>query len=165
MEVIAKKVAEACNKAPDNLSIKALKQAIKEADIAIENLWKGIEQGQSVEMLTPRLNERMAEKETLENQLAIEKNKRIFLSEAQILSFLDFICKMPHDDINKRRAIINIFVHSIYLYDDHFTLIINASKRPISIENIPLDDIEAAFEGENTNKEGCSSMTTPAPPK
>ena len=164
MEVIAKKVAEACNKAPDNLSIKALKQAIKEADIAIENLWKGIEQGQSVEMLTPRLNERMAEKETLENQLAIEKNKRIILSEAQILSFLDFICKMPHDDINKRRAIINIFVHSIYLYDDHFTLIINASKRPISIENIPLGDIEAAFEGENTNMEGCSSMTTPAPP-
>ena len=164
MEVLAKKVAEACNKALDNLSIKALKQAIKEADIAIENLWKGIEQGQSVEMLTPRLNERIAEKETLENQLAIEKNKRIILSEAQILSFLDFICKMPHDDINKRRAIINIFVHSIYLYDDHFTLIINASKRPISIENIPLDDIEAAFEGENTNMEGCSSMTTPAPP-
>ena len=116
-------------------------------------------------MLTPRLKERMAEKETLENQLAIEKNKRIILSEAQILSFLDFICKMPHDDINKRRAIINIFVHSIYLYDDHFTLIINASKRPISIENIPLDDIEAAFEGENTNMEGCSSMTTPAPPR
>ena len=109
-------------------------------------------------------HERMAEKETLENQLAVEKNKRIILSEAQILSFLDFICKMPHDDINKRRAIINIFVHSIYLYDDHFTLIINASKRPISIENIPLDDIEAAFEGENTNMEGCSSMTTPAPP-
>ena len=71
---------------------------------------------------------------------------------------------MPHDDINKRRAIINIFVHSVYLYDDHFTLIVNASKRPISIENIPLDDIEAAFEGENNQMEGCSSMTTSAPP-
>ena len=71
---------------------------------------------------------------------------------------------MPFDDFNKRRAIINIFVKSIYLYDDHFTLIINASKKPLSIDNIPLDDIEEAFEGENTETEGCSSLMTPAPP-
>ena len=99
----------------------------------------------------------------METQLAIENNKKICLSEAQILAFLDYVCEMPLDDFNKRRAIINIFVHSIYLYDDHFTLIINASKKPLSIENIPLDDIEEAFEGENTETEGCSSMMTPAP--
>ena len=68
------------------------------------------------------------------------------------------------DDFNKRRALINIFVHSVYLYDDHFTLIVNASKKPLSIDNIPLNDIEEAFEGENEGKEGCSSMATPAPP-
>ena len=72
---------------------------------------------------------------------------------------------MPFDDFNKRKAIINIFVQSIYLYDDHFTLIINASKKPLSIDNIPLDDIETAFEGETGASEGCSSLNTPAPPK
>ena len=87
------------------------------------------------------------------------------LTEAQIYAFLDFICEMPMDDVNKRRALINIFVHSVYLYDDHFTIIINASKKPLSIDNIPLDEIEEAFEGENEGKEGRSSMTTPAPPK
>ena len=66
--------------------------------------------------------------------------------------------------VNKRRAIINIFVQSIYLYDDHFTLIINASKKPLSIDNIPLDDIETAFEGETGASEGCSSLNAPAPP-
>ena len=83
---------------------------------------------------------------------------------ADFLAFLDYVCEMPFDDFNKRRAIINIFVQSIYLYDDHFTLIINASKKPLSIDNIPLDDIEEAFEGENTETEGCSSLMTPAPP-
>ena len=78
--------------------------------------------------------------------------------------FLDYVCEMPADDVNKRRAVINIFVHSIYLYDDHFTLIINASKKPLSIDNIPLDDIETAFEGETGASEGCSSLSTPAPP-
>ena len=164
MKYIAQMVAAECNKSPDNLSIKELKKAIKEVDLAIENLWKGIEQGKSVEMLTERLNQRQAEKEELETQLAIENNKRINLSEAQILAFLDYICEMPMDDVKKRKAIINIFVHSVYLYDDHFTLIINASRKPLSIENIPLDDIEAAFEGENGDVGGCSSMMHPAPP-
>ena len=162
---IAKKVAEECAKSPDNLTAKALKKAIREADTAIENLWKAIEQGQAVEMLTERLNKRIAEKAELEAELAIEENKKITLTEAQILAFLDYVCEMPADDVNKRRAIINIFVHSIYLYDDHFTLIINASKKPLSIDNIPLDDIETAFEGETGASEGCSSLSTPAPPK
>lgn len=38
-----------------------IRQQIKDA--AIENLWKGIEQGQSVDMLTERLHKRQAEKE------------------------------------------------------------------------------------------------------
>ena len=73
---------------------------------------------------------------------------------AEIYAFLDFICEMPMDDVNKRRALINIFVHSVYLYDDYFTIIINASKNPLSIDNIPLDEIEEAFEGENEGKGG-----------
>lgn len=40
-----------------------IRQQIKDA--AIENLWKGIEQGQSVDMLTERLHKRQAEKEEL----------------------------------------------------------------------------------------------------
>ena len=79
-------------------------------------------------MLTERLNQRQAEKSELESQLAVENNKKISLSEAQILAFLDYVCEMPLDDFNKRQAIINIFVHSVYLYDDRFTLIINASN-------------------------------------
>ena len=115
-------------------------------------------------MLTERLNKRQAEKEALEEQLAIEQNKRICLSEVQILAFLDFVCDMPLDDVNKRRAIINILVHSVYLYDDHFTLIINASKKPVSIDNIPLEEIEEAFNSDKTYTEQCSTMTSPAPP-
>ena len=54
-----------------NISVKELRKAIKEADTAIENLWRGIELGQSVEMLTERINQRKAEKAELEEQLAI----------------------------------------------------------------------------------------------
>ena len=76
MQYIAKRVAEECNKSPDNLSVRELKKAIKEADTAIENLWKAIEQGQSVDMLTARLHQRQAEKESLETQLAIGDRRK-----------------------------------------------------------------------------------------
>ena len=164
IQFIAKKVAEECAKSPDNLTAKSLKKAIREADVAIENLWKAIEQGQAVDMLTERLNKRMAEKTELETQLAIEENKKITLTEAQVLAFLNYICEMPADDVSKRRAIINIFVHSIYLYDDHFTLIINASKNPLSIDNIPFEDIEDAFSSETGAVDTCSPMSTAFPP-
>ena len=87
------------------------------------------------------------------------------MTEPQIHAFLDYVCDMPIDDVNKRRAIINIFVHSIYLYDDYFTLIINASRKPLRIDNIPLDDIEAAFRGDTYTSAECSSMKLSAPPE
>ena len=58
-------------------------------------------------MLTEQLHKRLAKKAELEAQLAIEENKKISLTEAQILAFLDYVCEIPSDDVNKRRTIIN----------------------------------------------------------
>ena len=160
---IAQKVSEACNNSTDSVSVRELRKAIKAAETAIENLWNAIEQGQPFAMLSERLNQRQAEKAELEEQLAIENNKKIFLSEAQIMAFLNYICEMPMEDFKKRRAIINIFVYSVYLYDDHFTLIVNASRKPLHIENVPLADIESAFEG-GENIDSCSSIPEGVPP-
>ena len=62
-----------------------------------------------------------------------------------ILSFLDYLRLLSNDNEYKRRALINIFINAIYLYDRYFTLILNTGNRPISIENIPLDNIEETF--------------------
>lgn len=81
-----------------------------------------------------------------------------------ILSFLDYLRLLPNDNEYKRRALINIFINAVYLYDRYFTLILNAGNRPISIENIPLDDIEETFANDY---EGCSSnslLVADAPP-
>ena len=116
-------------------------------------------------MLTERINQRIAEKAQLEEQLAIKENKRIVLSEPQVRAFLDYVRKLPSEEINKRRAIINIFVHSIYLYDDRFTLIVNARKTPLRVENIPLDEIKSAFDEEGLSNASCSSLENDAPPQ
>lgn len=164
MQYIAKKVSDECSRNPDNMSIKYLKSSIKEIDDAIENMWISIEKGGDAVALAERINRRKAEKEELEEQLAIEQNKRVILTEAQVLAFLNYVCELPGNDMMKRRAIINIFVHSIYLYDDHLTLIINGSNKPVTVDDIPFDDIEAAFNGEKAAMEQCSHSSDIVPP-
>lgn len=133
-------------------------------DTAIENLWNSLERGENTEMITERINARTAEKEKLLIELAKEENKRTVLSEAQIAAFLDYVLKLPADDINKKRAIINIFVNAIYLYDDHLDIVFNASNQMMEAKNIPIDDIEAAFNGCSDTLHKCSSINNVAPP-
>ena len=114
--------------------------------------------------VSPKLHESIEHTLQQLDNTSVERYKKRKTIRRFIIAF-DFVCEMPLEDINKRRAIINILVHSVYLYDDHFTLIINASKKPMSIDNIPLEEIEEAFSSDKTYNEQCSTMTLPAPPE
>ena len=64
------------------------------------------------------------------------------------------------DDDNNRRGLVNIFLRAIYLKDDRFTLILNGGNKPTVIDDILLDEIEAALE----ESAECSSLVAGAPP-
>ena len=165
MAFIARKVVEECSRDPENITIKTLKRSIQDANNAIENLLIAIESGQAVEALSGRLIRRQAEKADLEAQLAAEKNKVLLLTEPQVYAFLDYVRSLPSDDIVKRRAIINIFVNAVYLYDDYLTLVINASKSPVSEKDIPLGGIEETLDESTAMGYSCSAQSLEAPPK
>lgn len=160
IEKIAASVAAACEKDYDNSAVKRLKAALKEADGAIENLWKALEVGQSVEMITGRIEKRKKEKEELEAQIAIEQNKQVVFTAPQIHAFLYALKKGNVNDTNNRRGIINIFLRAVYLWDDKLTIILNGGDKPVSIDDILLDEIEA----DNAEFE-CSRMVADAPPQ
>ena len=159
IENIATAVAAACEADYDSSAVKRLKSALKEANIAIENLWKALEQGQAVDMITERIEKRKHEKEDLQTQVAIEMNKQIVFTAPQIRTFLCSLKKGNVNDINNRRGIINIFLRAIYLFDDRLTLILNGGDKPIVIDDILLDDIEASNE-----EYLSSSLVADAPP-
>ncbi len=161
---IAKAVADICKADMDSAPIKRLKDSIREIDVAIENLWKALEHGQSVDMITERIDKRKQEKATLEDQLALEMAKEFILTEPQVIAFLQKL-KNSKDDIRRRRSIINIFVSAIYLWDDKFRMVLNGSDKQIVIDDILLDDINEHFDGLNSELEGCSQLVADAPPK
>lgn len=158
IENIATSVAAACEADYDSSAAKRLKTALREADAAIENLWKALEKGQSVEKITERIEKREQEKKDLQAQIAIEMNRQIVLTAPQIRAFLHSLKKGNVNDIDNRRGIINIFLRAVYLWDDRFTLILNGGDKPITIDDIPLDEIEAS------NEEYLSSLLVAGTP-
>ena len=101
-----------------------------------------MEKGQSPERITKRIQQREAEKEALEKQLAKEKRKQPTLQLEHILAFLNYPRDLPGTDKVKRKTLITIFVNSVYLYDDYFTIIFNGGNATLRAENIPLESIE-----------------------
>jgi len=164
IEKISKAVEAACKSDNDYSAIKRLKAAIKEADNAIENLWKALESGQAVEMITERIAKRKQEKEDLEAELAIEMGKEVNFTASQIEAFLNSLKKGNVNDPNIRRGLINIFIRAIYLYDDKMTLIMNGGDRPITIDDILLEEVEEHLERSVSQSIGCSPLVADAPP-
>jgi len=159
IEKLAMSVAAACEADYDSSAVKRLRAAIVEADGAIENLWKALEKGQEVEMITERIKKRENERNELNEQIAIEMSREITFTEPQVKAFLHSLKKGSITDEQNRRGIINIFLQAIYLKDDSFTLMLNGGSKPIVIDDILLDDIESA-----NDEYECSLMVAEAPP-
>lgn len=157
---IVQAVSEVCKADYDSSATKRMKEAIRKTDQAIENLWKALEAGQSVDMITERIEKRKQEKEELQTQLAIETGKEVVFTASQIEAFLYSLQKGNFQDENNRRGIINIFLQAVYLWDDKMTLILNGGDKPITIDNILLDEIE-----EDNAEFVSSSVAAVAPPK
>ena len=139
-------IADECKKTEESYIIKDLKKKLGEIETAINNLFKALEYGTASELVLARLEERQKDKADLEKELAIEKTKNTILTEDEITAFLTYISTQPVTDIKQKKALINIFVHSVYLYDDHFNLILNGSNKRLNIDNIPITYIDAALE-------------------
>ena len=115
-------------------------------------------------MITQRIEKRQHEKEELEAQLAVEMGKQVTLTAPQIRAYLYSLKKGDINDENAKRGIINIFLRAVYLYDDRFTLILNGSEKPVTIDDALLDEIEEEFASAQSDCGLCSPLVASAPP-
>ena len=165
IERIASAVADVCKAEQNTSAIKRIQSAIQEADTAIENLWKALERGQAVDMITERIEKRKQEKDELQGLLTMEMGKQVVLTVPQVRAFLYALKKGDLNNESTRRGIINIFLQAVYLYDDRMTLIFNGGEHPITLDDVLLDEIEDHLESAVSYHEKCSSLVADAPPK
>ena len=81
----------------------------------------------------------------MQGQLAIEMGKQVTFTAPQIKVFLYSLKRGNITDENNRRGMVNIFLRAIYLYDNRMTLIFNGGDRPITIDDILLDEIKEGW--------------------
>jgi len=114
-------------------------------------------------MITERIEKRQKEKDELQAQLAVEMGKEITFTAPQIKAFLNSLQRGNINDEITRRGLVNIFVRAIYLYDDRMTLILNGGDRPITIDDILLDEIEGHFQAAISSRSPCSPLVADVP--
>ena len=112
-----------------------------------------------------RINKRQEEKAELEAQLALENKKDRIISAQEVTHFLSILQKSNFNDSLNRRAVINIFLNKIYLYDDKFRLILNGSGQAVEIDDIMLDEMDDYFDSQSSDLAECSSVVADAPPR
>ncbi|MBQ2663575.1 MAG: recombinase family protein, partial [Clostridia bacterium] len=100
-----------------------------------------------------RVKELKAEIDSLESSIAIEKTKTLALNEEEIKCFLTQFRDYDILNIAHRKALINMLVNRIYLYDNHdggkkksnykITVILNAGKETVEITEELYKDIKS----------------------
>lgn len=103
-----------------------------------------------------RIKELKSEIDTLESSIAVEKTKTLSVEEEEIKYFLTQFRDYDILNVAHRKALINMLVNKIYLYDNHdgdtttgnykITLILNAGNNTVEITDDLYKDIKEKTE-------------------
>ncbi|MFZ5974253.1 MAG: hypothetical protein ACOYU3_02440 [Bacillota bacterium] len=98
-----------------------------------------IQQGIITSSTKQRLDELEGRKEELEICIAQEQMEKPVLTKEQIVFWISRFKDGDIDDVRYQRSIIDIFVNSVYVYDDKMILMYNYKD---GAKTITFDDIE-----------------------
>lgn len=141
---IAKEIIKENKKDNDNANIKYIKKQMNKNQQQQANLIESLSMC-NIDTVRKSIFDKIEKLQIayseLEKELSIERLKNIELTENDILFFLNRFKNGNIDDIKYRKALIDIFVKSIYLYDDKVTIIFNVDNISVTIDDVILDKI------------------------
>ncbi len=116
LERIADEVLK--EQAKENTVLPQLKKQYAEIIKGINNVLDAIQNGIITSSTKERLEELEKQKSELSIQITQEELKRPMLTKEQIVDWLKHLQKYGVKRLDHKRKLINIFVNSVYLYDD-----------------------------------------------
>lgn len=118
-----------------------LQEQLKQKEKEIENIVNAVQKGFATETLLKRLSELEEEKKRIEDSVAKEQlTAPVFTKEHFIMALHNFR-KIDVTKQDGKRKIIDAFINSIYLYDDHMKIVYNANGKE---EVVALEDLESS---------------------
>jgi hypothetical protein len=127
----------------EDTALPLLRKELEETDKGLKNVADAIQQG----IITNTTKQRLEELETLKSDLEIKilqtELQTDILTEEKIVFWINRFKGGDITDISYQRAIIDIFVNAIYLYDDKIIITYNfkSDSRTISLSDIESSDL------------------------
>ena len=109
----------------ENTTIPLLEKQLREVNKKLDNLMKAIEDGLYTRTTKERLEELESQKDELTVKIADEKLKKPSFNEDFIRFWLMKFRKFDISQKKQRKALIEIFVNAIFLYDDRMLITFN----------------------------------------
>ena len=123
-------------------TLPALNRQLAECEKAIENMLNAIQMGILTESTKERLEQLEEQKKSLKLSITQTQIERPRYTKPQIVDWISRFKFGNVNDPNYQRQIIDIFINSIYVFDDKLAFTYNFHD---GTETITLKEIEAAF--------------------
>jgi hypothetical protein len=125
----------------EKTTLPLLQKQLKEAEKGIENMLDAIQQGIITSSTKQRLDDLEARKADLEISIVQEKMQKPVLTKEQIVFWISRFKDGDIDDVKYQRSVIDVFVNSVYVYDDKLVLMYNYKD---GAKTVALEDIQSS---------------------
>lgn len=123
VEYIADRVMEL--QSQESSELPALRQQLAETERGIENMLNAIQIGIINASTKQRLDELEERKKDIELRIIQEEIKKPRLSREDVIFFICKFRKLNINDLDERRRLIDSFVNSVTIFDDHILITFN----------------------------------------
>ena len=166
-KALVKKISKACFdlQSKESPMLPALKRRLKENQKEIKNLMNAIKAGIVLKTTKSELEKLEAEQEQLETNIAIEKLVKPVIPQEKIQAWLMNFAAADLSDKSQKQKIIDIFVNSVYVYDDRVVIFFNyrdgercVDFSAVSDSGNPEDAGNSNEKKTNTHENECSPL-------
>ena len=166
-KALIRKISKACFdlQSKESPMLPALKRRLRENQKEIKNLMNAIKAGIVLKTTKSELEKLEAEQEQLETNIAMEKLVKPVIPQEKIQAWLMNFAAADLSDKSQKQKIIDIFVNSVYVYDDRVVIFFNYKDGEQCVDFSVLSDsentegaISSNDKKTNTHENECSPL-------
>ena len=166
-KALIRKISKACFdlQSKESPMLPALKRRLRENQKEIKNLMNAIKAGIVLKTTKSELEKLEGEQEQLETNIAMEKLVKPVIPQEKIQAWLMNFAAADLSNQSQKQKIIDIFVNSVYVYDDRVVIFFNYKDGErcidfsvVSDSGNPEDAVNSNKKKTNTHENECSPL-------
>ena len=141
IEWIADSIMEMAEKQKQASKLGYYESRLSDTQKQIMNILRAVEIGIIADEFKDRMAQLQADKQSLQGKIALEKQNLLLVDRPRVVHFLEMVRDGNPANPDFQHRIIRDFVRAVYLYDDHFKLVVDFTGKNVTYE-YPLSKIE-----------------------